>query len=223
MRGEILSYDDQSGAGLISGDDGVRYTFSRADLAQLQPIRAGQKVDFVPLEGAATQIMLTPGAVAGGFSVDGLDWQKLFLSFDGRIRRSHFWVGWLVILGVSVVLGWIPVLGSLIAIALLWPYLAISVKRLHDMGRSGWLVLAPFGISIICMVVGFGIMGAGIFAAASSSGYNDAAGLGVLAAMGPALLLFSISALVGLAFLLWVGLSESQPGENRFGSNPKGQ
>ena len=53
--------------------------------------------------------------------------------------------------------------------------------------------------------------------------YDEAAGFAMMAAMGPALLLFAVAALVGLAFLLWIGLTDSQPGENRFGPNPTGQ
>ena len=30
VRGEILSYDDVSGTGLISGDDSIRYGFARS-------------------------------------------------------------------------------------------------------------------------------------------------------------------------------------------------
>jgi hypothetical protein len=36
-----------------------------------------------------------------------MDWKALFFSADGRIGRSAFWIGWLVLLGVNVVLGWI--------------------------------------------------------------------------------------------------------------------
>src|SRR5690554_5930167 len=164
MRGEILNYDDSVGSGLISGDDGVRYTFQRSALSQLRPVRAGMRVDFVPLNGTATEIMVVGGASAmGGLSVDGVDWQNLFLSFEGRTRRSHFWIAWLILLGVGVVAGWIPILGALISLALIWPNLAISVKRLHDMGRSGWLVLVPFGIGIVSLFAGLGMLGAGIF------------------------------------------------------------
>ena len=35
--------------------------------------------------------------------------------------------------------------------------------------------------------------------------------------------LLALSFLVGVAFLLWIGLTDSQPGENRFGPNPKGE
>ena len=66
-----------------------------------------------------------------------LDWQKLLFSFEGRTRRSHFWIGWLICLGAGVVAGWIPLIGFALSIALIWPNLAISVKRLHDMGHAG--------------------------------------------------------------------------------------
>jgi uncharacterized membrane protein YhaH (DUF805 family) len=37
--------------------------------------------------------------------IQSFDWQKLLFSFEGRIRRSHFWIGWLICLGVGVVAG----------------------------------------------------------------------------------------------------------------------
>ena len=82
-------------------------------------------------------------SVASAHQIQSFDWQKLLFSFEGRIRRSHFWIGWLICLGIGVVAGWLPIIGGLISIALIWPNLAISVKRLHDMGKSGWLVAVP--------------------------------------------------------------------------------
>ena len=81
--------------------------------------------------------------------IQSFDWKKLLFSFEGRTRRSHFWIGWLICLGAGVVAGWIPILGGFISLALIWPNLAISVKRLHDMGKSGWLVAIPFVVSIV--------------------------------------------------------------------------
>lgn len=54
-----------------------------------------------------------------------LDWQKLLFSFEGRTRRSQFWIGWLICLGAGVVAGWIPLIGFFLSIALIWPNLAI--------------------------------------------------------------------------------------------------
>ncbi|HVL41489.1 MAG TPA: DUF805 domain-containing protein, partial [Brevundimonas sp.] len=64
--------------------------------------------------------------------IQSFDWQKLLFSFEGRTRRSHFWIGWLICLGVGVVAGWIPPLAGLVSLLLIWPNVAITVKRLHD-------------------------------------------------------------------------------------------
>ena len=58
MRGEILTYSDTDGRGFISGDDGVRYSFQRSDMQQLQPLAAGMRVDFQPDGEAAREIFL---------------------------------------------------------------------------------------------------------------------------------------------------------------------
>jgi uncharacterized membrane protein YhaH (DUF805 family)/cold shock CspA family protein len=75
MRGTVLQYDDNAGTGFISGDDGNRYTFRRAELQQLRPIRAGNRVDFIPSEAAATEIYLmdhaSPPATAASEPASG--------------------------------------------------------------------------------------------------------------------------------------------------------
>ena len=235
MRGEILSYDATTGAGLISGDDGARYDFTSDALQSPAVPAAGVRVDFVPEGAVATQILILAGAptttgVAGGYAASaavgapgsGFDFKSAMLSFEGRLRRSHFWIGWLILFGVNIVISWIPII-NLFGVVLIWPNLAISVKRLHDMGKSGWLIAIPWVGSIIAFVAGFAMM----IAAAEANGYsedyfenNPAAVFGM---MGPAFGLFAIAGLLGLAFLLWIGLVDSQKGENRFGPNPKGE
>lgn len=149
--------------------------------------------------------------------VQPLELQSLLLSFEGRTRRSHFWIGWLILLGAGVVLGWVPVFGQLLSIALIWPNTAIAVKRLHDMGQSGWLVLIPWVVGIGALFAGIVMTGVGVVA---TTWTDDPWAL--LAALGPAMGLFALSALVGFVFLAWSGLVDSQSGSNRFGPNPKG-
>jgi uncharacterized membrane protein YhaH (DUF805 family) len=67
--------------------------------------------------------------------------------FSGRIGRSQFWIGALaVVLGIAVMLGiafWssYPVLAIPFILAVFVATYAVSVKRLHDRGKSGWWAL----------------------------------------------------------------------------------
>lgn len=78
---------------------------------------------------------------------------RKYVRFSGRARRSEYWwwslfVGILSIAallldstsGTGVSDGTGPVQG-LLTVALLLPNLAVTVRRLHDTGRSGWRVL----------------------------------------------------------------------------------
>jgi uncharacterized membrane protein YhaH (DUF805 family) len=70
-----------------------------------------------------------------------------YVVFSGRARRSEFWWYALFAAIVYLVAGIIDaaignqVLGYLVALALLLPSLAVTVRRLHDTGRSGWWIL----------------------------------------------------------------------------------
>ncbi len=229
MRGEILSFDDVSGTGLISGDDGARYNFDRS---AIQPgggvVRAGARVDFVAEGDQAAQIVVITATAAAHSALDNLDtqvaafdWKTMLFSFEGRLRRSHFWIGWLILLGVGVVAGWIPFLGAVLSLLLIWPNLAISVKRLHDMGHTGWLVVIPWIVTTVAILAGFGMIGMSAIMNAGALENEDPAA--ILALLGPAFGLLGLVMLIGLGFLLWVGLTDSQKGANRFGPNPKGE
>ena len=151
---------------------------------------------------------------------EAFDWKKTLLSFEGRSRRSHFWIGWLICLGLGVVLGWIPILGLLLSIALIWPNLAITVKRLHDMGQTGWLAAIPFVVGLIGGIVGAMMIGTGVFMNQAAFENEDPAV--IMATIAPAMGVFGLIGLVGLGFLLWIGLTDSKPGPNKYGPNPKG-
>lgn len=152
--------------------------------------------------------------------IQSFDWQKLLFSFEGRTRRSHFWIGWLICLGAGVVAGWIPLIGGLISLALIWPNLAIAVKRLHDMGKSGWLVVIPWVAGIVGVIAAIATVGVSALANAAALEAGDP--IAILALLGPVMGILAVVGLICLGFLLWIGLSEGQPGDNRHGPNPKG-
>lgn len=78
---------------------------------------------------------------------------KHYMDFDGRATRQEFWYFAAVCCAVS---GILCGLGYLTGIALLFvvqhivnilttmPYLAVSIRRMHDIGKSGWWLLTIF-------------------------------------------------------------------------------
>lgn len=85
-------------------------------------------------------------------------WYWLVLSkyaqFDGRATRAEYWYFTLINMLVVVALGFVDsligfafldmpfgLLGGVYSLAILMPYWAVTVRRLHDTGRSGWWLL----------------------------------------------------------------------------------
>ena len=71
-----------------------------------------------------------------------------FATFSGRSRRSEYWWFQLFSFLVTVAAGLVDLLlGSsyvmlVTILVLLLPGLAVTVRRLHDTGRSGWWIVA---------------------------------------------------------------------------------
>lgn len=148
-----------------------------------------------------------------------MDWKYLFLDSKGRIGQKDFWIGFAILFIAGLVLGMIPVLGGLIGLVMIYPNVCLVAKRLHDFGKSGWLAAVPYVLGLVAGVGAFIIGGATLFAAGAMDSYgNDEATTGAaLAGMGSAAALLGIFGLLGLAFLLWVGLSKGDPAPNQYG------
>jgi uncharacterized membrane protein YhaH (DUF805 family) len=80
---------------------------------------------------------------------------KRYGEFNGRSRRKEYWMFILYYYIFAIIAGcldWIfdsgmdgggyygPITG-LYMLAMLIPFLAITVRRLHDIGKSGWMIL----------------------------------------------------------------------------------
>ncbi|NLC98304.1 MAG: DUF805 domain-containing protein [Actinomycetales bacterium] len=72
------------------------------------------------------------------------------IQFSGRASRSEFWWAYLVVTLVTFVASFSVVL-SLFSWLLVIPMFALTARRLHDIGKSGWLQLI-FYISYIPMI-----------------------------------------------------------------------
>lgn len=78
---------------------------------------------------------------------------KKYAVFSGRARRKEYWYFVLFNILIGVLLGFVEgliglapnspqsVLGTIYALAVLLPGLGVSVRRLHDTGKSGWWLL----------------------------------------------------------------------------------
>ncbi|QTL34710.1 DUF805 domain-containing protein [Pseudoalteromonas viridis] len=79
---------------------------------------------------------------------------KKYAVFNGRARRKEYWLFMLCNIIVTIVLGLVDMtlglyseesgfglLSGLYALAVIIPSIALSIRRLHDTGRSGWWIL----------------------------------------------------------------------------------
>jgi uncharacterized membrane protein YhaH (DUF805 family) len=117
----------------------------------------------------------------GGF---GLSWYlealKKYAVFGGRSRRKEYWYFVLFNIIVGIVLGVIDVvlgtfsyssniglLSGIYSLAILIPSLAVTVRRLHDIDRTGWWIL----IGLVPLIGGIVLL---VFALLDGTpGYNQ--------------------------------------------------
>lgn len=82
--------------------------------------------------------MSFPEAIQAGF--------QNYVNFSGRALRSEYWFWFLfavlaqVVLTIVDLVSGIGLLALLFSLACLLPGLAVSVRRLHDLDKSGWFL-----------------------------------------------------------------------------------
>ena len=84
-----------------------------------------------------------PQAIGSGFST--------YVDFSGRSSRSEYWwwflfafIAGVVAQIVAALNGTTPILYILLALVIFLPGLAVAVRRLHDIEKSGWSILFGF-------------------------------------------------------------------------------
>lgn len=65
-------------------------------------------------------------------------------NFSGRASRSEYWYALLFYLAVAIPLGFILPLFVIWALINVIPFLALTVRRLHDSGKSGAFIILLF-------------------------------------------------------------------------------
>jgi uncharacterized membrane protein YhaH (DUF805 family) len=93
---------------------------------------------------------MQPRATDNDLFAESMPPWRLYFSLRGRISRHDFWLhGVLALIGLAVLAHALlgiarvrePTADLIVNALLLWPALAVSVKRWHDRDKTGWWVL----------------------------------------------------------------------------------
>lgn len=148
-----------------------------------------------------------------------------YATFSGRARRAEYW--WFYLFTVLVGLAAsavdaalntafnneIGIVGTVTSLGLLLPTIAVTARRLHDTGRTGWWMLLPVFPILATIVVGSLATFAIVF---SPDADGTVAAVIIMILVG--CLLTTFAALITLLVFLCL---DSNPGPNRYGPSPK--
>lgn len=181
MQGKILDFSIQNNTGIISGGDQKRYQFIGAEWKEQHQPQRGMAVDFdIDAEGKAIGVYaaLTNTASANNIiqqlhekneaQYSPFDWflkcMKNYVNFTGRARRQEYWyfilfylIGAIATIVLDYIFGTEVLFYALYLIGMALPQTGVSVRRLHDTGKSGWwylISLVPI-IGVILLIIWF--------------------------------------------------------------------
>ena len=166
-----------------------------------------------------------------------MDWKFLFLSLKGRIRRWHWWIGTIIVIllnyAISIPLLWllggdpnyywndamptkeVSLADTLAFLATLHFSLSVDIKRIHDRGRSAYLLVPVYLFSL------------GLFLSESFS-WNPIMVWVLAYEQGEKLpfnlIVFIVTFSLLLLYILWLlfelGFRKGTSGESKYGPDP---
>ena len=157
---------------------------------------------------------------------------RQYVGFSGRATRAEYWWWVLGTVVVSILIGIVDgiifgfdggaqPLSMLFGLAIVLPGLAVTARRLHDIGRTGWWQLVWFGVGILGALpamVGILLSLGGLFALFSGE-VDFAMGVIMPVVVG---LVISLAVWIGLAvWEIWWLVTQGQAGPNRHGADPR--
>jgi uncharacterized membrane protein YhaH (DUF805 family) len=154
---------------------------------------------------------------------------RKYTDFSSRSRRSEFWFFTLFSTLAAVILTMVDMaigtfdyetesglLANIYLLLVFIPTYAVTVRRLHDIGKSGWAILKIFGGQFLALIFMFTAFA---YVDENYPHVSEEEMAQMPAFLGAGIMIIIIIALTILA-LVWL-CTDSQPGHNRFGENPK--
>jgi len=148
-----------------------------------------------------------------------------YATFSGRARRAEYWWFYLFTILVSFASSAVDavlntafnnevgIIGTITSLGLLLPTLAVTARRLHDTGRTGWWMLLPV-VPVLATIV---VASAAVFATVFSTDANGTPAAGMIVLLVVCVLISLAASITLLVFLCL----DSKPGPNKYGPSPK--
>ena len=150
---------------------------------------------------------------------------KNYFKFSGRATRAEcwWWVLFTVLAGIVLAVvdtltgtmgmfGDSGLLGGLFELGVIVPSLALGVRRLHDINRTGWWLLLVFGFFPIA-AIGGGILLVSFFLLDNFL---------ILTVLGFAMVIGGgILGLIGIIVLIVWAIKQGDTGPNKYGPDPR--
>ncbi len=141
MRGKILAYDDKEGSGIISGDDGNRYSFVRGDLmGGVRVAIPGKEVDFQINGDRAVDVFVVPSSVGG----EKNKFVAALLAFFLGVWGIHkFYLGQTtggIILLICGTIGWVLIVPGIVAVVIALIEFIIYLTKTEEQFHEDYVV-----------------------------------------------------------------------------------
>lgn len=140
-----------------------------------------------------------------------MNWVQLFTSFEGRISRQWFWIGWAFLVAVDIAL-WIGTrsldderISAVADLVLTYPQFAVSAKRGHDRNTPTWVIGVFFAASVV-----FDLLQLGGWVTAASLERQTPLMTAILIPIG----------IFALVLIIDLGFRRGTVGPNRYGPDP---
>ena len=161
MKGRVLDFSIQTNSGVISADDGSRYSFTGDNWNLATPPRTGTRVDFNPVDGVATGIYTDTGVSAIGSPAAAPSVPRQGIVAEpapaaqsapsARRGSSSLGVFGMIIGLPALILFWVPILGWLLMVVGLGLSVAGLVKAKRQNSPSGFAIA---GVTLNSLTLG---------------------------------------------------------------------